>query len=102
MMTRGPSPVIPAPQQLVPRTDWQSVLRRSCVTMDRGKNSFGVSTVATVARPWGIADPPSGDGSYNSGNCSSRDPIGFTLRPRKHSAVNFGSNAVCAKCRRGL
>ena len=40
----------------------------------RVKNNFGVSTVATVARPWGFARPPSGDGSYKSGSCFSRDP----------------------------
>jgi hypothetical protein len=41
---------------------------------DRGKNSFAVSTVATVARPWGIAGPPSGDGSYKCGSGFSRGP----------------------------
>jgi outer membrane protein assembly factor BamB len=40
-------------------------------TKGRGKNNFRVSSLTTAARPWGIADPPSGDGSYC---CGSRFP----------------------------
>jgi hypothetical protein len=43
--------------------------------MERGKNNFGVPTVATVARPWGFTGPPSGDGSYICGSCFSRVPM---------------------------
>jgi hypothetical protein len=32
------------------------------VAYQRELNNLAVSTVATVARPWGTAGPPSGDG----------------------------------------
>ena len=54
---------------------------RSKQVKDRGKYNFGVSSVATVARPWIIAGPPSGDGSYIPGNCSSRVPYTFSVWP---------------------
>ncbi len=38
---------------------------------ERGKNNFSASLVTTLVRAWVIASPPSDDGSYNHGSCSS-------------------------------
>lgn len=40
--------------------------------MEQQDRKEGCSNVATVARPWEMASPPSGDGSYIRGTCYSR------------------------------